>query len=351
LVFDAQQDRVWRGNSTEGFTEMTGSWLGGHSAGRGMGIVAGQLDGHPGLDLVVANDMTANHYWTRDRDSRAFQLSEQSTTRGLAFNARSLVQASMGIAAGDADRDGDVDLLMTHFSNDHNTFYEQVAAGVWSDHSRLVGLDEPSLQTLGYGTQWVDLENDGGLELMVANGDIDDFSHQGRAFRQRPQLFRRLANGRWVQLSAKDIGAYFSSERLGRAVVRLDANRDQRTDLVVTHLFDPVALLINESPATGNQVRFFLRGVNSERDAVGAVIEVTAGGRSQTGQLFAGDGYQCSNERCVTFGLDQSTEIASVVVTWPDGSQQHFGQMVAGRDYLLVQGQSLPFPLEKRLPK
>jgi hypothetical protein len=292
--------------------------------------------------------MTANHYWTKAGDRGEFHLSEQATSRGLAFNARSLAQASMGIAAGDADQDGDVDLFLTHFSNDHNTFYEQTAAGVWADHSHRSGLAEPSLPTLGYGTQWIDLNNDGTLELMVANGDIDDFSHQGRSFRQPPQLFRRHPDGRWLPVVGDSVGGYFQSTRLGRAVAHLDANRDERTDLIVTHLFDPVALLINDTPSAGRRTRFVLRGVAAHRDGVGAVVRCVANGRRHVGQLFAGHGYQCSNEACVSFGVGAASELKEVVVTWPDGSEDRLGSLPTGTDYLVVQGQRSAFAIGGR---
>ena len=356
LAFTAQQDRVWRGTADGAYEDVTAQWLTQHEAGRGLGIVVGALDNRPGVDVYVANDMTANHYWSLsdsatigkspggaqplvpDHLEQEFKLSEQASIRGLAVNERSLSQASMGVAAGDVDQDGDLDFLLTHFSGDYNTYYEQVASGMWADRSKRVGLVEPSQQMLGYGTQWIDADNDGALELVVANGDIDDFTHQDRLFRQPAQLFRRQTNGSWLQAQSKSLGEYFEREHLGRAVAKLDANRDQKPDLVITHLFEPVALLVNESKTDNRQCRFFCVGTESGRDAIGTRITLHQSDESRVGHVLAGDGFQCSNERCVSFGLGQQQALSEVVVDWPNGTRESFGKHPLSGDYLVIQG-------------
>jgi len=370
LAFAAQKDRVWRGTADGSYVDVTTDWLSRHESGRGLGIVVGALDDRPGVDVYVANDMTANHYWSRSEsvhdtanaadsdaadsdaaDSRQvatglgrpinrpeFQLSEQASVRGLAVNERSLSQASMGIAAGDADQDGDLDFLLTHFSGDYNTFYEQVASGMWADRSKRIGMIEPTQAMLGYGTQWIDADNDGTPELVVANGDIDDFTHRGRLYQQPAQLFQRQKGGMWTQAKSNGLGDYFEREHLGRAVAKFDANRDQKPDLVVTHLFEPIALLVNETKTDHLQCRFFFVGTKSGRDAIGARVTLQCEGKNRVGHLLAGDGFQCSNERCVSFGLGTQSESCKIVVDWPDGTRESFGTHDLAGDYLVVQG-------------
>ncbi|MAI33444.1 MAG: hypothetical protein CBE00_07420 [Planctomycetaceae bacterium TMED240] len=377
LAFAAQKDRVWRGTADGGYEDVTSEWLSRHESGRGLGIVVGALDDRPGVDIYVANDMTANHYWsmsesdqdhsigadTEAADSEAadseaadsdtlkranglgqsrnrseFKLSEQASVRGLAVNGRSLSQASMGIAAGDADQDGDLDFLLTHFSGDYNTFYEQVASGMWADRSKRVGMIEPTQTMLGYGTQWIDADNDGIPELVVANGDIDDFTHRSRLYQQPAQLFQRQESGTWDQASGDSLGDYFEDDHLGRAVAKLDANRDQKEDLVITHLFEPIALLVNETKTKNLQCRFFLVGTKSGRDAIGSRVTLQCEGGNRVGHLLAGDGFQCSNERCVSFGLGAKSEPCKVVVDWPDGTRESFGKHELSGDYLVIQG-------------
>ncbi|MGI9445026.1 MAG: FG-GAP-like repeat-containing protein [Rubripirellula sp.] len=377
LAFAAQKDRVWRGTADGSYVDVTADWLSRHESGRGLGIVVGALDDRPGVDVYVANDMTANHYWSRSESAQntagaagseptdgdatdgdatdggshkvgigprqsmnrpEFKLTEQASVRGLAVNGRSLSQASMGIAAGDADQDGDLDFLLTHFSGDYNTFYEQVASGMWADRSKRVGMIEPSQAMLGYGTQWIDADNDGTSELVVANGDIDDFTHRSRMYQQPAQMFQRQEGGTWGQAKSNSLGDYFQRDHLGRAVAKLDANRDQKPDLVITHLFEPIALLVNETKTDHLQCRFFFVGTKSGRDAIGARVTLQCEGKDRVGHLLAGDGFQCSNERCVGFGLGTQTEPCKVIVDWPDGTRESFGKLELSGDYLVIQG-------------
>ncbi|NNE00178.1 MAG: RNA-binding protein [Pirellulaceae bacterium] len=351
IAFDAQRDRVWKGNAEGTFTDVTDHWLTDHLPGFGLGIVVGQFDGDTGLDTYVANDTVANHYWSRDaKTDDGFRLGESATIRGLALSDQSAAQASMGIAVGDADSDGDVDFFVTHFTDDHATFYEQVRVGMWADRTRIAGIFQPTYPMLAFGTQWIDADNDGSAELLVANGHIDDLTHDGQAFRMPPQLFDRTANGKWVELPGAEIGDYFQSERLGRAVANLDANSDGKTDALITHLYDPVALLINETDSLAQSVRLFLRGTRCERDAIGTIVQYQVAGQSgseqqQTAQLFAGDGYQCTNEKCITIGTHDADKITDVSVRWPDQSETKFQSLRAGHDYLIVQGDPEPFEL------
>jgi hypothetical protein len=191
---------------------------------------------------------------------------------------------------------------------------------------------------LAYGTQWIDVDNDGSLEVFIANGDIDDFQFEGRAFRQPAQLLKQVTRGRWQVMQADQLGDYFAKDRLARAVATLDANRDGLSDLIVTHLFDPVALLINRSETPAKQTRFFLRARSTHRDAIGARIRFTTDNRTFEQQLLAGNGFQCVNEACIVFGVSDAEKLEKVQVIWPDGTNESLGNLVAGGDYLVIEG-------------
>lgn len=350
LVFPAEPDRVWRGVGDGTFVNETRAWLGEQSPGRGLGIVVGELDNVPGMDAYIANDMTANHFWSAQEPdqhasrSTGFQMIEQAAIRGLAFNARSLSQASMGIAADDYDNDGDVDFYATHFTEDYNTLYTQVSPGIWSDQTAAVNLVTPTHSMLGYGTQWLDADNDGKLELVVANGNVDDFSHNGKAYRMPMMFFQRQSDGRFTEVSPKSLGPYFETKRLGRSLVRVDANRDQRVDLLVTHLFDPAALLINasetENKTTQHSLTVYLVATQSHRDAIGTRVTVESGGKTTSQQLLAGDGYQCSNQRCLRFNLGDAEVPERVTVLWPSGNTEQHIIALPGGELLLTEGVS-----------
>ncbi len=337
MAFDAQPDRIWAGNGDGTFSDRA-RWLGPHQVGRGFALVIGDLDRHSGLETYVANDMTANHYWARPADASEFGLSEQATIRGLAFNRQSNAQASMGIAAADADNDGDIDFLLTHFVDEYNTYYQQSRDGIWSDESHVAGFADSSKPMLAYGTQWIDVDNDGSLEVFIANGDIDDFQSQGRSYRQPAQLLKQVTPSRWQAMRANQLGDYFAKDRLARAVATLDANRDGRSDLIVTHLFDPVALLINRSETSGKQTRFFLRARSTHRDAIGARIRFTSDKQMFEQQLLAGNGFHCVNEPCIVFGVPEAENLEEVQVIWPRGTNESLGNLAAGGDYLVIEG-------------
>ncbi|MEM9588509.1 MAG: CRTAC1 family protein, partial [Planctomycetota bacterium] len=346
IAFDGQSDRVWQTKESGAMKNVSADWLADQTPGRGLAITIGCLDEDDRLDVLVGNDMTANHFWSA-LESAPLPLTDQGIIRGLSLSRRSTPQASMGIAAGDPDHDGDFDFVLSHFTDDYNTFYQQEQPGTWSDRSDRLGIAAPTLPMLAFGTHWIDANNDGALELMFANGHVDDFTHAGTAYRMPAQLLFRKSSGTYALCDPKLLGNYFQSARLGRSVAMLDADQDSRSDLVVTHLFDPVALLINRSDSVGGQLRFRLVGTACERDAIGAKVIVTTDGLTQTGQVFAGDGFSTTHERCVTFGVGDATT-ANVKVRWPDGTEQGWQEVAASGDYLIVQGDDELFRLLPR---
>lgn len=338
LLFDAEPDRVWRGCHDGTFIEETAAWMNQTTPGRGLGLVVGELDEQRGIDVLVANDMTVNHLWSPQLDGQPFELADLGVVRGLGTGGNSRSQASMGIAAADANGDGHLDLFMTHFSDDYNTYYEQIAPGFWSDRSYRVGLGQPSMKMLGFGTQWADFDNGGELELIVANGHVDRVDRDDVGYRMPPQLFHRVAGGQWEQWESSALGEYFTNDHLGRALVVLDANRDGRCDVAISHLDDPAALLINQTPDAGRSVTMELKATSSPRDAIGARVVVSIGAREYSAQLTAGDGYMASNQRRIHIGCGQARSVDEVTVHWPSGQIEPFGSLPSGRDYLLVEG-------------
>ncbi|TWT52760.1 tetratricopeptide repeat protein [Rubripirellula amarantea] len=353
MDFEGEPDRVWAGLGDGTFEDVTAKWMKQSSPGRGLGLVAGHLDERPGLDVYVANDMSANHLWSLNRSDpgvadESTSLVEIAASRGLALSGRSLSQASMGIAVGDPDCDGDTDLFVTHFAGDHNTYYEQVGRGLWADRTYRAGLSEPSIDHLGFGIQWSDFDNDGTLELIIANGHVSDLDRSDVAYQMPPQLFRQTEVSQWAELPQGELGDYFSQDHLGRALLTMDANRDGRNDVVVTHLYEPVSLLMNhtrsasEDSSLGNTVGLVFVAKQSHRDAVGTTVQAKVGRRILHAQLTGGDGYMVSNQRRISLGIGNATEIESATITWPAGTQQTFHSLLSGRDYMLVEGDAEP---------
>ena len=375
LDFDAEPDRAWAGRGDGTFVDVTQTWIRQTDAGRGLGVLAANLDDSPGLDLFVANDMSSNHLWSSmqsssdalDKDAldkpdasdnsdassaiSLFAMRESGIASGVALSGRSFSQASMGIAHGDPDHDGDLDLFVTHFHDDYNTLYEQISPGLWADHSHRADLAEPSMKLLGFGTQFADFDNDGNLELIVANGHVGDFGKDDTPFKMPPQLFRLKDDLRWEELDRSQLGDYFSVNHLGRAVAILDADRDGRSDVLITGLMETTALLRNESKPAKNQdqlgksVGMILVATESQRDAVGAVVRARVGDRMHYAQVTAGDGFMCTNQRRLAVGLGDDSVINEVTIEWPSGQKQTHLSIGAGADYLFVEGQQEPFRL------
>ena len=342
-VFDATPDDVYRGGPGGVMRRVA---LDGATPGRGLGLVVGELDDAGvedgdragGIDLYIANDMTANHWWNVDASDRSV-FRDQAFLRGVAVNARSVPQASMGIAVGDVDDDDRPDLLVTHFSDDHNTLYRQSDGGRFTDASTASGFDSPSRPMLGFGTQAVDLDVDGVDEFVIANGHVDDFTARGDDFEMPMQLMVRQSVGRY-RWYREGVGAAFDAAGLRRTVVTPDVDRDGRPDVVTTGLAEPATLLMNRTPAVGRMVRVRLVGRRCGRDAVGAVVTLDAGGVSRTARRIAGNGYQCSEDPVLRFAApaDAGQVGMTLTVRWPDGSvgRHRFTDVAIGRDEAVV---------------
>ncbi len=347
LDFDADTDHFWRGSELGNFTDITTQWAGQTSPGRGLGVVAGMFDERPGLDLYVANDMTVNQFWSGETKAGEFGMVDLGAIRGLGLSGRSLSQASMGMAVGDPDRDGDIDFFLTHFAGDHNTFYEQAAPGLWVDRTVQRGLAKPSMDLLGFGTEWIDLDNNGVVELLITNGHVDDVDAKDVPYKMPAQLFELGAAGKWQQIDGSTVGDYFTQNHLGRALVTLDANRDGLVDVAISHLYEPLSLLVNQTNQAGNEIVLHLKSTTGQRDGIGTSVTLSLGDQQVTTQLTAGDGYMCSSERKLVIGTGQLTETGDIEVRWPSGQTEQFTSIPCGAEYLMVEGSGSAFELAK----
>jgi tetratricopeptide (TPR) repeat protein len=341
--FQAAADRVYVSLGDGTFQE-AGESAGISAApdGYGLGIVAADFEGAGKLNVFVANDGTANFYFVNrtDRRNGRLQFMEQAPAAGLAFDAEGLPQSNMGVAAGDADGNGLIDLYVTNFYNQSDMMYFQQPGGLFVDVTREAGLREPSLLPLGFGTQFLDGDLDGLPDLVVTNGHVDDLRRLGQPYKMSPQYFRNTGRGRFVELTPSSLGSFFEGKYLGRGLARLDWNRDGKEDFAVSHIGSPAALVVNRTESAGHFLALQFRGVVSDRDAIGTTVRVTAGGRTRTSQLTAGDGYQASNERRLVVGLGAAAAVENLTVRWLSGAEQTFEQVPANVDLLLIEGRN-----------
>lgn len=338
--FAAAADQLYINRGDGRFQNVTGPSGISIPNGKGLGIVAADLSGSGRLNLFIANDASPNFYFVNQTDQPGTvpTFREQALPLGLAMNEGGRPEACMGVAAGDADGDGLPDLFVTNFYNESNTLFRQQASGLFVDATREAGLYDPSLKMLGFGTQFLDGDLDGHLDLIVTNGHIDDLRDTGLPWRMPGQYFRNLGTGRFVEVSRKQLGRYFSGKHLGRGLARLDWNGDGREDIVISHLDSPVALLTNVTPAAGHFLTVELRGVQSNRDAIGTTVTALVGGHSLYRQMTAGDGFQCSNERRLTFGLGHRRHVERLTIRWPSGLVQTFADLPSDTHIRCVEG-------------
>ena len=244
------------------------------------------------------------------------------------------------MAAGDADGDGRLDLFVTNYFDEPNALYRQVGDLVFSDATRKAGLREPGWRMLGFGTQFLDADLDGELDLVVANGHVDDLQKLNQPYRMRPQFYRNAGGGRFVELPARGLGDYFARELLGRGLARADLDRDGREDFVVSHLEEPASLLYNRTQKRGGWLAVRLVATSTAREAIGARVTVVDGEWRRVHFLTAGDGYMASNQRQLVIGLGARKRVKSLLVEWPSGETTKITDVAADGELVIVEGRA-----------
>ena len=339
-VFPAAPDVVAVSRGDGRFDEQGGDAGLDGSEGRGMGLVAADFDGSGRLGLFVANDMSANDLLRFSGDTREHpvRIENDGLLAGVALDRDGQSQACMGVACADLNGDARPELFVTNFAQESNTLYVSQTDGIWLDLTREAGLRQPSFPLLGFGTEFIDADLDGHPDLLVLNGHIDDFSHEGQELHMRPQFFRGLGGIRFSEIAGSELGEYFTSKHLGRGLAVLDWNCDGRPDAAVSHLDSPVALLTNRGGPVGRSLQLRLVGTSCSRDAIGTRVRVQAGGREQHVQLTAGNGYAASHERLLTVGLGAHERADEVEIHWPSGAISRFQDVASGAGWIAIEG-------------
>lgn len=342
--FKKSHDRVLRGQADGSFSPWQAFQTELPSAKLGFGLVVANFDHKFGNDFFVSNDGDFNHYWVSgeasDSQKSKFTLLESANLYGCNIGRGGSSQACMGIAFGDFNRNGTLDLHVTNFHNEPVNLFSQTKSGIFTDLASRLGLVEPSFGVLGFGTQAADFDNDGWLDLAVLNGHVYDGRADDVPFQMPSQLLLGSPTGFRLQ-DASVAGPYWQKQQLGRTLALLDWDRDGKIDLLANHLDEPVALLENES-TTGNWLQVELVGVSSERDAIGAEVVVESDDQTWHGWQTGGDGFMCTNEPIIHFGLGTSENITRLQVTWPSGRSEQFDGLTMNGRYLLIEGQAKP---------
>jgi hypothetical protein len=315
--------------------------------GRGLGVVAADLDQDGKIDIFVSNDMSANLFFHNKGQMRFEEKAQES---GLAGNAEGGYQAGMGAACGDLDRDGRPDLVVNNFFGESTTFFHNLGGGMFADQSSEVGVKAPSRFLLGFGAVLFDGNNDGWLDLATANGHVNDH-HPVLPYAMPARLYAGSSRCRLTDVSESS-GPPWQLPRVGRGLASGDLDNDGKVDLLLVAQQIPPAYLHNTTREPGHFLTVQLVGTRSNRDGVGAAVSVLAGGRSLTSWRIGGGSYLAASDPRLHFGLGTTDRVDQLEIRWPSGRvDRHFG-LRGDRGYLFQEGDSRPRALPGfRLPK
>ncbi len=293
-------------------------------------------DGHP--DLFVANDSNPNYLYRNKGDGT---FTEVGVPAGVAYSGDGKEMSSMGVAVGDYDGDGRMDLFITTFANDNYVLFHNDGEGFFTDVSYPSGVGEPTVPHLGWATFFFDYDNDGHVDLFCANGhvypEVDGVIRE--TYRQPLQLFRNLGGGKFREASAES-GFGLIGRHSARGGSFADFDNDGDLDAIVSVMDGKPILLENLAGNQSRWVRVRLTGEKCNRMAVGAHVRVKAGGVTQHAALRAGESYLSSNDPRLHFGLGSAAEV-EIEVTWPGGETEVFHGIKANREIHLRQGRGL----------
>lgn len=306
---------------------------------QGLGVFAADYDRDGDQDLYVANDSVANQLWVNDGHGH---FTDQALIAGLAFNRAGDREAGMGLAGADYNGDGMLDLFVTNYFGETNTLYRNEGALFFLDVTDETGLAAPSRVRLGFGTSFVDLNNDGWEDLFVANGHVHDrLAQLGKSepFEQEPQLFYNESGKRFREISGS-AGAFFQTRQVGRGSAVADFNRDGLADLAVSHLNQKLVLLQNQSRTKGQSLSLKLIGTAGNRSAIGAILEIRAGTRNLLRLRKGSSSYLSSDESRILTGLGNHQAPVTVKVNWAGGKSEIWTGLEPGKHYTLIEGNS-----------
>ena len=311
------------------------------SDGHGFGVVAADLNNDGLIDLYVANDMNPNFLFLNRGDGTFDDVSEIS---GAAYDINGNAQSGMGVDAEDVDgdKDGLPELVVTNFTNEYATLYQNFGNGVFYDNTAFFGLASDTMPWVKWGCALADFDNDGWPDFFLVNGHVDNNRRQlGQPvdYEEIPLLFRNVEGKQFrrFRLSTRDVGPYFDTKHVGRGAAFGDLDNDGDIDIVVNHKDGAPALFRNDTKTANHWIRFVLEGTKSNRDAIGTKLEINVGDRTIYRQRKGGYSMMATNDPRVLVGVGPATVAKKVTIRWPSRIVTTLENLKVDQDYKVVE--------------
>ncbi|MBI3451126.1 MAG: CRTAC1 family protein [Acidobacteria bacterium] len=337
-VYNSQPDVLYRNEGDGTFTDASREMGIKDTYGNGLGVVVADYDNDGDPDVYVANDKTPNTLWRNDGTGH---FTDVSLLAGVGYGLEGAPHAGMGTDFGDIDGDGDLDLIVTNLDFENNTLYRNEGGGIFSDASFPSGIGAVSLSFVGFGSRFVDYDNDSLPDLVIANGHILDnapYFNDSTTYAERNFVHHNLGGGKFEEVGLR-LGPDMAIPNVGRGLASGDIDLDGDVDLLVTVCGGRPRLFRNDGGNAKRSLLVRLAGTVSNRDALGARVTVTAGGRTQIDEVRSGASYQSQSDTRLEFGLGEGAEAEKLEIRWPDGRVDRFEHVAAGR-VTLIEGES-----------
>jgi enediyne biosynthesis protein E4 len=308
----------------------------------GLGVSTLDFNDDGWVDLYVANDSNPSALYVNQKDGT---FKDAAVVAGCAYSQDGKPQAGMGVAVGDYDRNGTVDLFKTNFAGDTSTLYSNNGKGFCDDRTFAAGIGL-NTRWLGWGVGFLDLDNDGWLDLFIANGHVYPEVERVKTeagYKQRKVVYRNLGNGRFEDVSER-LGPPITTPAAGRGAAFADLDNDGDTDVVVNNVHAAPGLFMLKSPADAHWLTLKLVGTASNRSAIGARVKLVASTGTQFQEVRGGGSYYSQNDLRPHFGLGKDTSVERIEVRWPNGREEQWAAPAIDRIVTLKEGSGTPVP-------
>jgi len=338
------RDRLYHNNGDGTFTDVTEKLGIDPESYYGLGVLWLDYDKDGCLDLYVANDSSPSLLYHNNCKGG---FTEVGAEAGVAYSSDGREQAGMGVDSADYDRDGWPDIVKTNFSDDTKNLYHNDHNGEFTDVAGPAGIGAIGYPYLGFGAKFLDYDNDGWLDIFMANGHVDaqvEGQSFGVGYAEQPFLFHNLGYqsdkskiGKFEEVGQKSGGA-LAKKYVGRAALTADFWNRGRQDLLMTTVDSSPVLLRNEVSSPGHWLRIRTIGSKSNRDGYGAKIEITAEGSTRYTEVRAGSSFESSSDPRAFFGLGAATKVDAIIVRWPSGQVDRLGPVTANQELVIREG-------------